>query len=278
MKYITLHNGVRMPQFGLGTFKVEPGESAYDTVKAALKIGYRHIDTAAMYGNESDVAKAIKDSGLKREEVFVTTKFAKLHQGNTELIKQDIEASFKRLDLGYVDLILIHWPNMNNEVNQKAWSVLEYFYEKGYFRAIGISNFQIHHIDTLLQTAKIKPMMNQVECHPLLSQVGLKKYLDSKDIRMTSYGPFAKGRIFEEPVSTEIKKIADKYNATITQVVIAWGLNRGIVMIPKSVHEERLIENLKGASLELTEEDMIHLNALNRGARVYTDPDNNPIT
>ncbi|VEU82619.1 aldo/keto reductase [Acholeplasma hippikon] len=278
MKYITLHNGVRMPQFGLGTFKVEAGESAYETVKRALKIGYRHIDTAIMYGNEADVAKAIKDSGIKREEIFVTSKFFKLYSGDKEKIRKDIDASLSRLDLGYVDLMLIHWPNMDEKINQAAWSVLEEYYEKGAFRAIGVSNFQIHHLERLLESAKIVPMINQVECHPLLAQFGLQKYLISKGIQMTSYGPFAKGRVFEEPTASEIKSIAEKHQATITQVIIAWGLQRGIVMIPKSVHEDRLIENFNGTELVLSQSEMERMNALNRGARVYTDPDNNAVT
>lgn len=278
MKNIILNNGVVMPQFGLGTFKLEAGESAYETVKTALKIGYRHIDTAIMYLNEADVARAIKDSGLKREEVFVTTKFVKLYDGNKELMRKDIEASFERLDLGYVDLILIHWPNVDKKVNQAAWSVLEEYYEKGLFKAIGVSNFQIHHLDALLETAKVVPMMNQVECHPLLSQKGLQSYLKSKNIHMTSYGPFAKGKIFEEPASPVLKSVADKYNATLTQVVIAWGLKRGIVMIPKSVNENRLLENYNGSMLELSDADMGLIDSINRGTRVYTDPDNNPAT
>lgn len=275
MKSITLNNGVIMPQFGLGTFKVEAGESAYQTVKTALKLGYRHIDTAIMYHNEEDIGRAINDSGIKREEIFVTTKILKLYNGDKALIKKDLEASLERLNIGYVDLILIHWPNYDYQINLSAYQVLEEMYSDKKYRAIGVSNFQIHHLDHLIKNAKVKPMVNQVELHPLLSQVGMQKYLKENNIALTSYGPFAKAKIFESPVKEQLEEVAKYYGATITQVIIAWGLQRGIIMIPKSVHEERLLENLEATKLVLTNEDMEKVSKINRGTRVYTDPDNN---
>lgn len=278
MRFITLNNGVRMPQFGLGTYKVEAGESAYETVLAALKVGYRMFDTAKMYHNESDIGRAIRDSKIDRSEIFVTSKIYKLYHGDQAKIEKDILDSLEKINLGYIDLMLIHWPSPDPEINLKAWQVLEKFYEKGLIKAIGVSNFRIHHIDYLVKYAKIKPAMNQVECHPLLSQEPLLNHLKKLNINMTSYGPFAKGRVFEEPISEVLTEIAKKYDATISQIIIAWGLKRGIVMIPKTVHEERLIENFNALNIELSDEDLIKINALNRGQNVYTDPDNNPFT
>ncbi|WP_026399984.1 aldo/keto reductase [Acholeplasma equifetale] len=278
MRFITLNNGVRMPQFGLGTYKVEAGESAYETVLAALKVGYRMFDTAKMYHNESDIGRAIRDSKIDRSEIFVTSKIYKLYHGDQSKIEKDILDSLEKINLGYIDLMLIHWPSPDPEINLKAWQVLEKFYEKGLIKAIGVSNFRIHHIDYLVKYAKIKPAMNQVECHPLLSQEPLLNHLKKLNINMTSYGPFAKGRVFEAPTSEALTEIAKKYDATISQIIIAWGLKRGIVMIPKTVHEERLIENFNALNIELSDEDLIKINALNRGQNVYTDPDNNPFT
>lgn len=277
MKTYTLNNGVVMPAFGLGTFRVEPGESAYDTVLTALKIGYRHIDTAIMYGNESDVGKAIRDSGIKRSEIFVTTKLAKHYLGDETLIRKAIDESLERLNIGYVDLLLIHWPNQDYQMNIKVWRIFEAYYKEKKAKSIGVSNFQIHHLDDLLKHAQIKPQVNQVECHPLLIQSALHKYLKHHQIQMTSYGPFAKGKVFESKTAEVLSEIGSRYQATITQVIIAWGLSKEIVMIPKSVHEDRLIENFKGQDLKLEASDIELIDQLNRGSRLYTDPDNNTI-
>ncbi len=277
MKTYTLNNGVKMPAFGLGTFRVEPGESAYETVLSALKMGYRHIDTAIMYGNESDVGRAVRDSGILRSEIFVTTKLAKHYGGNEKEIRQAIDQSFERLNIGYIDLLLIHWPNQAYEMNHMVWHIFESYYEAKKVRAIGVSNFQIHHLDDLLKHAKIKPQVNQVECHPLLIQSALHKYLVKHDIQMTSYGPFAKGKVFESTTAEKLSEIGAKYHASITQVIIAWGLSKDIVMIPKSVHEDRLLENFKGQDLKLSQAEILAINQLNRGSRLYTDPDNNTI-
>lgn len=277
MKQFKLNNGVLMPAFGLGTFRVEPGESAYETVLSALKMGYRHIDTAIMYGNESDVGKAIRDSLIPREEIFVTSKIAKHYLGDKSLIMKALDESLERLNIGYIDLMLIHWPNQDDAMNQLVWSVLESYYEAKKFRAIGVSNFQKHHLSALLNNVKIKPQVNQVECHPLLNQTALHKFLVEHDIQMTSYGPFAKGKVFEGQTFEALTEIAKDYGATVSQVIIAWGLMRNIVMIPKSVHEERLLENFKGQELVLSASDIEKINGLNRGSRLYTDPDNNTI-
>lgn len=271
---ITLHNGVKMPQLGLGTFLIKEGESAYDTVKEALKIGYRHIDTAQMYFNESSVGQAIKDSGIPRSEIFITTKQGK--HGSIEKMRKQFYDSLEKLGTDYVDLYLIHWPNHDKKINQQTWSLFEEFYEKGLCKAIGVSNFQKHHMLDLYETAKIKPMVNQVELHPGLSQAPLKAFLDQEGIAIESYGPFMKGGIFESIWQEGLEKIAQKYNKTIAQIAISWGLHRGVIMIPKSVTPSRLLENFEAKDIKLTKEEILTIDALNRGKRVYTDPDNSP--
>lgn len=275
MQYKTLSNGVSMPMLGLGTFKVSEGE-AYDTVLEALKLGYRHIDTAQIYGNEASVGKAIKDSGIRREEIFVTTKLSPINLGYEEA-KKELLISLEKLGLDYVDLYLVHWPSPSNALNQATWRGMEEVYDQKLARAIGVSNFKIHHIDALMKTARIKPMADQIELHPGLYQLPMQKYLEEKNIALISYGPFMKGELFIEdgPYYPVLKSIADQYQKTVAQVVIAWGLKRGIFMIPKSVTPKRLKENFEAKDLVLSDDDVKRINGLNRGRRVYTDPDNN---
>lgn len=274
MKYVKLYNGVQMPQFGLGTFKATDGKEAYEATKEALKIGYRHIDTAQMYENEESIGQAILDSKVDRKDVFITTK-QRVHS-SLKNMKLAFEESLKKLKTNYVDLFLIHWPNHDEKINQQSWAFFESLYESGKAKAIGVSNFQIHHIEALLKTAKIKPMVNQVECHPALSQVALQKYLVEKEIQLQSYGPFMKGGVFKGIWGDKLGEIAKKYDKTIAQIVIAWGLKRGIVMIPKSVTPERIKENYEAQDILLADADFNEIEALNRGVRVYTDPDNSP--
>lgn len=275
MQYKTLSNGVKMPMLGLGTFKVTEGE-AYDTVLEALKLGYRHIDTAQIYGNEASVGRAIKDSGIARDELFVTTKLSPINLGY-EQAKDELKISLEKLGLDYVDLYLIHWPSPSNALNQQTWRGMEEVYAQKLARAIGVSNFKIHHMDALLQTAKIVPMANQIEMHPGLYQLPTQVYLNEKNIAMISYGPFMKGEVFVEdgPYYPVLKAIADKHQKTIAQVIIAWGIQRGILMIPKSVTPKRLKENFEAKDFCLSLEEIATINQLNRGRRVYTDPDNN---
>jgi len=270
----TLHNGVKMPKLGLGTFLMPNGEDAYASVLEALKVGYRHIDTAQMYQNEDSVGRAIKDSGLKREDVFITTK----QRGHTTLEKMEIQFndSLKKLQTDYVDLYLIHWPNHDKKINQQTWAFFEKMYKEGKCRAIGVSNFQKHHILDLYETAMIKPMVNQVELHPGLSQEPLKNWLEAEGIAIESYGPFMKGGIFEGLWKEGLEKIAEKHQATIPQIVIAWGLARDVIMIPKSVTPSRILENFVAKDILLSIQEVEMINQLNRGKRVYTDPDNSP--
>ncbi len=271
---IKLNNGVLMPQFGLGTFLVPDGQSAYETVKYALSIGYRHIDTAQVYRNEQSVGDALRDSGIPREEVFITSK--QIDHYSEKPMQRLFDESLAKLQTDYIDLYLIHWPNPKKEINQQTWAFFESLYEQKKVRAIGVSNFQRHHLQDLLETAKIKPMINQVELHPGLNQAPLKAYLDKEDIAIESYGPFMKGGVFEGIYLDGLKPIAEKYQASIPQIIIAWGLARGVIMIPKSVTPSRIEENFKAQLIKLTADEVEQINQLNRGKRVYTDPDNSP--
>lgn len=271
MKMIKFYNGYKMPQLGLGTFLMTENEVSL-VVKTALDVGYRHFDTAQMYGNEQALGKALKNSGYKREEYFITTKL-QFHHSVEETIKR-IEKSFVDLQTDYIDLFLIHWPNWDDQINIRTWKVLEQYYEKGLFKAIGVSNFTRYQLELLLKAAKIKPMVNQIETHPGLSQVPTKAYLDEKEIKMISYGPLMRGGLNNEPYLSILNKIAIKHQATKEQIAIAWGLNRGLMMIPKTINTKRLLENFQAQNIYLTEEEMKLIFNLNRGKRLYTDPAN----
>jgi len=272
MKFVTLNNGVKMPQLGIGTFLVEDGQVAYDTVKYALEVGYRHIDTAQMYKNEKSIGQAIKDSKINRKELFITTKQART--GNVKYMENQLNQSLKDLQTDYVDLYLIHWPNQDKAINRQTWKFFEKIYKEGKAKAIGISNFQIHMIDDLLKDAKVVPAVNQVECHPGLRQASLKKYLDEKHIQLESYGPFMRGEVFQGRFKETLEPIAKSYQSTIGQIVIAWGLHKGFVMIPKSQTPSRIKANFKAKDIKLKDEDIKKIDALSLGKRVYTDPDN----
>lgn len=272
MQDIILNNGVKMPIIGLGTFKSENGDECYHAVLEALKAGYRHIDTAMGYGNEESVGKAIKDSGIPREEIFITTKLQAGKLGY-KAAKFYLEESLERLGTDYVDLYLIHWPSHNKEVNIHTWKAFEELYLAGKAKAIGVSNFQIHHLEDLLGSASIKPMVNQVELHPFLTQKELQEYLVKHDIQIESYGPFAKGLAFENDY---LKELAQKYNKSVANIVCRYGIERNIIMIPKSVTTSRIIDNFKVFDFNLTAEEVAKIDSLNLGKRVYTDPDNCP--
>ena len=264
---LKLNNGVEMPILGLGVFKSQEGEEAYNAVRYAIEAGYRHIDTAAIYGNEVSVGKAIKDSGVKREDIFITTKLwnENMRQGNQY---QAFEESLKRLGVDYVDLYLIHWPVKEKYV--EAWEVLEKIYEEGRARAIGVSNFHIHHLEDIFVASDIIPAVNQVECHPWLTQVELVDYCQKKGIIFEPWSPLGQGALLENEV---LKSIAQKYNKSAAQLIIKWGLQRGFVNIPKSVKQERIIENSKIFDFTVTDEDMAEIFKLNLDKRVGGNPE-----
>ncbi len=234
-----LNNGVEIPYLGLGVFQCKDGDETVNAVRWAIEAGYRHIDTAAAYGNEKSVGQAIRQSGIDRKELFVTTKLLPddMLQG-TQM--KAFEKSLKLLQLDYVDLYLIHWPVTGKTL--ESWKALEEIYKSGRARAIGVSNFVEHHLDKLLQDAKIVPAVNQVECHPHLSQQPLVAYCEKLGIAFEAWSPLGGtgGKLLDDPV---LKKIAEKYGKSAAQVVLRWDLQRGIITIPKSTHQARIIAN-----------------------------------
>ena len=230
--YTVLSNGVKMPLLGLGTFRIEDSLQIEEIVKEALNIGYIHIDTATVYNNEEGIGKAIKDSGIKREKIFITSKVANDDQGYETTLKA-FNTSLEKLQLDYLDLYLIHWPR---SLNKETWKALEFLYKQGKVRAIGVSNFLIHHLEDLLKYAEIKPMVNQIEHHPYLIQQELLDYCIKNKIQVEAWAPIMKGKVFEIPL---IKELSKKYNKTEAQIVLRWNLQRNIVVIPKSAHKNR---------------------------------------
>jgi len=267
-----LHNGVNMPWLGLGVFKVEEGSELIQAVKSAIAHGYRSIDTAAIYQNETGVGQAIKealqDNNLSREELFVTSKVWTADMGYEETIAA-YEASLAKLGLEYLDLYLIHWPVKGKY--KETWRALETLYKEGRVKAIGVSNFQIHHLEDVMKDAEIKPMVNQVELHPYLSQQELLSFCKEQGIQLEAWSPLMQGQLLDQPV---LKQIAAKHGKSVAQVIIRWDLQRGIITIPKSTKEHRIIENVDVFDFQLTEEDMKLINALNQDQRVGPDPDN----
>ncbi|GAB6890773.1 aldo/keto reductase [Geobacillus sp. FSL K6-0789] len=264
----TLHNGVKMPWVGLGVYKVKEGEEVKSTVRTALEIGYRHIDTAAFYENEEGVGQAIRESGIPREQVFVTTKVWNTDQGYETTLKA-FDASLKKLGFDYVDLYLVHWPVKGKY--KETYKALEKLYKDGYVRAIGVSNFQIHHLQDVLADCEIKPMVNQVEYHPRLTQKELLTFCRENGIQLEAWSPLMRGEILTEPTIVEIGK---KYGKTPAQVVLRWDLQHGVVTIPKSVTPARIKENADIFDFSLTDEEMKQIDALNLNKRVGPDPDN----
>ncbi|ASS89329.1 glyoxal reductase [Aeribacillus pallidus] len=264
---VTLHNGVKMPWFGLGVYKVNEGEEVIQAVKSAIKAGYRSIDTAAYYKNEEGVGIAIKESGIPREELFITTKVWNDDQGYDSTLKA-FDDSLNRLGLDYLDLYLIHWPVSGKY--KETWKALERLYKDGRVRAIGVCNFHVHHLEDLLQSAEIKPMVNQVEFHPRLTQEELRKYCKEQNIQFEAWSPLMRGGLLDNETLAEI---AEKYNKTIAQVILRWDLQHEVVTIPKSTKEHRIIENASIFDFELSQEDMEKIDSLNKNERIGPDPD-----
>ncbi|WP_339205644.1 aldo/keto reductase [Paenibacillus sp. FSL K6-3182] len=268
----TLHNGVQMPWFGLGVFKVEDGSELVESVKAAIKNGYRSIDTAAIYVNETGVGQGIREAmaeyNVTREELFVTSKVWNADLGYESTLAA-YETTLNKLGLDYLDLYLIHWPVEGKF--QEAWRALETLYKDGRVKAIGVSNFQIHHLETLIKDAAVKPMINQVELHPQLTQKELIDYCKKQGIQIEAWSPLMQGQLLDHPV---LKEIAEKHNKSIAQVILRWDLQHGIVTIPKSTKEHRIIENSNLFDFELSESELSRIDALNQNLRVGPDPDN----
>ncbi|MGJ3195993.1 aldo/keto reductase [Peribacillus frigoritolerans] len=268
----TLHNGVEMPWFGLGVFKVEEGPELVNAVKMAIKHGYRSIDTAAIYENEEGVGQGIreglKEAGISREDLFVTSKVWNADLGYESTIAA-YEKSLQKLGLEYLDLYLIHWPVEGKY--KEAWRALETLYKEGKVKAIGVSNFQIHHLKDLMEDAEVKPMVNQVECHPRLTQKEVQAFCKEQGIQLEAWSPLMQGELLDNEV---LQAIATKHGKSVAQVILRWDLQNGIVTIPKSTKEHRIVENSTVFDFELTEEEMNQIDGLNQNHRVGPDPDN----
>ncbi len=262
-----LANGVKMPWLGLGTYRVEKDADVALAAKLAMKHGYRSIDTAAFYQNEAGVGQAVRDSGIPREEIFVTSKVWNSSQGY-DLVLQAYEQSLHRLGLEYLDLFLVHWPVKDKFID--SWRALEKLYDEGRVRAIGVSNFQVHHLEELMAHSRIVPMVNQVELHPLLAQTELLDFCRLHNIQVEAWGPLMRGKL-EIPALVEL---GQKYSKSPAQIILRWDLQNQVIAIPKSVHEERIRQNADIFDFELTPEDCAAITALNRNQRFGPDPDN----
>lgn len=271
MNTITLNSGQSIPAVGLGTWQAK-GDDVYRAVRHALEVGYTHIDTAAVYGNEREVGRAISDAGVDRSGLYVTSKI-----WNTVHTREDaataITESLSRLGLDYLDLMLVHWPG-TYERNAAVYAAMEEAVDAGTIRSIGVSNFNIHHIDALLASARIVPAVNQMECHVSLQNTRLQDYLNGKGMVLEAYAPLKSWKVGELLEDETLSAIAAEHGKTPTQVAIRWLLQRGIVALPKSVTPERISANRDVMDFELSDQDMQRIRALNRGERMFPEPDN----
>ena len=272
MEHIKLSNGVMMPQLGYGVYQVTP-EECERCVSDALSVGYRMIDTAQAYHNEEGVGNAVKKSGIARDEVFIVSKVWISNYGY-EKAKASIDESLRKLQTEYIDLMLLHQPFCDR---YGAYRALEEAYREGKLRAIGVSNFYPDHLIDLASNVEVKPMVNQVETHVFDQQVEAKKYMDELDCRIMSWGPLAEGRngFFTNKLLGEIGK---KYGKSIPQVALRWLLQRGVIIIPKSTHKERMAENLNIFDFELTADDMAQIQSLDTGKSLFFDHHDGEVT
>ena len=264
----TLHNGVEMPYFGLGVYLSRDGREVINAVKWALEAGYRHVDTASLYENETGVGEGIKASDVPREDIFLVSKVWNTDQGYDATIKA-FEASLERLGTEYMDLYLIHWPVAGKY--RETWKALERLYADKRIRAIGVSNFMQHHLQDLLDGAEVAPMVNQMEFHPYLVQQSLLDFCKKNQIQYEAWAPMMQGNILKDPA---FQDLANKSRKTIAQIVLRWDLQKGVVTIPKSSKKERILANADIFDFELSREDMNHLDAMDQGKRYGPDPDN----
>ena len=271
----TLNNGVQIPVIGLGVYKAQEGEEVENAVTWALGKGYRLIDTASVYGNEVGVGKSIQESGIKREDIFVTTKLANIDQGYENTLKA-IDTSLKNLNLSYIDLYLIHWPSASDDryvmINKReeTWKAMEEILKSGKAKAIGVSNYTIPHLEEMVSYAEIQPAVNQVEFHPFLYQKDLLEYCQKNNIALEAYSPIVKARKMD---NASIINLAQKYKKTNAQILIRWSIQRGCIPIPKSVHENRIQENADVFDFEISEEDMSILDSLNENVHQAWNPE-----
>jgi diketogulonate reductase-like aldo/keto reductase len=263
---VKLNNGIKMPILGLGVFQMSSGGQTKRACLAALAAGYRLIDTASMYGNETDVGAAIAESGLDREEVFITTKVWNDDHGYDRTLKA-FQRSKKALGLKYVDLYLVHWPG--GGLRKETWKAMEKLLKDGECRAVGVSNYMIAHLNETLGYAEVIPAVNQVEFHPWLFQKDLLEFSKKEKIQMEAYSPLSRARKLESPI---LARVGSHYGKTPAQVMIRWGLQHGLVEIPKSTHKERIMENSNVFDFQINDSDMKEIDSIDKDSRVSWDP------
>ena len=267
MKKTTLSNGISYDMLGFGTYKITGEFDAKSAVLSALKVGYRRIDTAVFYENEDRIGLALKETDIPREQIFITTKLwtdVNTYQKTIDRIQKSMDL----LGVDYIDMVLIHWPHKDVK---ETWRAMEDLYLQGKLRAIGVSNFKEHHIEEMKSYVRVKPHINQVELHPEFRQFELVEYLKKENIQVEAWSPLMRGEALTLPL---VQEIAQKHNATPSQIILAWDMMEGIAVIPKSTKESRMQENFDSIKVELTNEDMRALRKLNNGVRRYRDPDN----
>ncbi len=267
---IKLNNGVEIPGVGLGVFRAVDGDETRNAVKWAIEAGYRHIDTATCYRNEKSVGDGIRESGIDRKDIFITTKMwcSEIDDGKFE---EAIEFSLKELGTDYIDLYLLHWPR-SVEKNIAAYKVMEKYYRAGTLRAIGVSNYKEHHLEELMAETEIVPAVNQVELHPDFDQHELKAFCDARGIKLEAWSPLG-GQGSDLMQNKVLVSLAEKHGRTPAQIIIRWNIQRGVIVIPKSVHKERIVSNFNVFDFELSKEDMELIGTLEAGRRYRADPD-----
>lgn len=260
MKNVTLNNGVLIPEIGFGTYKATVSDG-YRAVSEAIEAGYRHLDTAALYENEEEVGRAVRESGIPREEFFITSKLARYALGY-ENTKAEFEKSINKLGVDYLDLYLIHWPRPDygdprfddwEELDIESWRAMEELYEEGKIRAIGVSNFLPHHLDNLMDNTRVVPAVNQLELHPGYLQQEAVSYCKEKGIAVEAWSPIGRARIMQDALLLEL---AEKYRTSVAGICLAFDLQEGYIILPKSTHRERMEENLRADSIVISEDDM----------------------
>ena len=257
-KFMLLSNGVKIPSIGFGTYKSGDDEETAKIIKNALNLGYKMIDTASFYNNEVGIGNGIKESGIDRKDIFIVTKLWNDDHGYDNTIEA-FNKSLNNLQVDYIDLYLIHWPN---KLNAETWRAFEHLYETGKVKAIGVCNFKVEHLEELKKTAKIMPMVNQVEIHPFSTKNNIIDYCKDNHIKVIAWSPIARGRVLYSDLMINLSK---KYKKSIVQIVLRWHMQKGIIPIPKSSNENRIKENIDIFDFEISVEDMIKIDELDEG-------------